>query len=798
MTVELNTLAPKKWVADYSGVTPTIDVDDDVLVGDFAIDNSTTPYYVWQCMDNTSGAPVWIRVNVDWLYSVTGLRAPSDYSISYSAATRQFTVVNSGTTVSVNGVVTVPADETTAAHADTTAQYWAVYASGATTLTITTTPSIDTQAIVGRIYYNTDQGAAKAIEFEERHSQEFSGKLHESLHQTVGARIVTSPLGCAMADYILDNSTNDASIEFSLAAGEMYDEDIEHAITALASGAYTIGYRAGLDSADRMDWDDSATSPFKMSGTYLDYNELNSGTWGQTELTSNDRVNYFVFAWTRSDNTRDIVIFQGQQVHSSLEAAQGEEPGDLQLPSYLAPEQVPLFRVTFRCRVNYTGTTGNCRIEAVTDFRGTISGAQVVSGNTVDHQSLSNRDAIGAHPATAVSVDAAAFALNLSTADINPQLAFATLDAKRLDNFLLTAATELTIAAGAITVTTGNHTVDTESDDAADDLATISGGVSGHVYMLTPANAARVVTIKHGTGNILCSSGADVVLVSAVFLWYDGTSYRMIGDGGGGGGGGYPADGRLTLESGVPVSSTDQTAKTSVYYTPYIGNQIALYDGSSAWTTFTFTELTQSLAMWTADKNYDMFVYDNSGTVTLTFLVWTNDTTRATALVRQDGVLVLAGTTTHRYVGTIRTTGSTGQCEDSKQKRLVWNMYNRKSRLIYALNDTYHSYTTGTWRRYYNDDSTKVEWVMGLQEELLDLACMAGCSQGGGKFGMVVNTANYDPDAIREINISDGWEDTHMLHSFMPDLGYGYALVVHLGSSGDSFYNGKMQGAFRS
>ena len=37
--------------------------------------------------------------------------------------------------------------------------------------------------------------------------------------------------------------------------------------------------------------------------------------------------------------------------------------------------------------------------------------------------------------------------------------------------------------------------------------------------------------------------------------------------------------GRLTLESGVPVPSTDQTAKTTIYYTPYIHNSIQLWDG---------------------------------------------------------------------------------------------------------------------------------------------------------------------------------------------------------------------------
>ena len=75
-------------------------------------------------------------------------------------------------------------------------------------------------------------------------------------------------------------------------------------------------------------------------------------------------------------------------------------------------------------------------------------------------------------------------------------------------------------------------------------------------------------------------------------------------------------EGRLTLESGVAVSTTNQTAKTTVYFTPYIGTNISLYDGSD-WDIFTFGELSLSISGYTADTNYDIFVYDNSGTLTL-------------------------------------------------------------------------------------------------------------------------------------------------------------------------------------
>ena len=47
--------------------------------------------------------------------------------------------------------------------------------------------------------------------------------------------------------------------------------------------------------------------------------------------------------------------------------------------------------------------------------------------------------------------------------------------------------TELTIAAGVITRTRSNHTVDTQGDDATDDLDTINGGVEGDILLLRAA-----------------------------------------------------------------------------------------------------------------------------------------------------------------------------------------------------------------------------------------------------------------------------------------------------------------------
>jgi hypothetical protein len=62
MPVELNTLSPKKFPSNYSGIRPTLDSSNGVRVGDYAIDTSTTPNIVWYCESNTIGSQLWTRV----------------------------------------------------------------------------------------------------------------------------------------------------------------------------------------------------------------------------------------------------------------------------------------------------------------------------------------------------------------------------------------------------------------------------------------------------------------------------------------------------------------------------------------------------------------------------------------------------------------------------------------------------------------------------------------------------------------------------------------------------------------
>lgn len=197
-----------------------------------------------------------------------------------------------------------------------------------------------------------------------------------------------------------------------------------------------------------------------------------------------------------------------------------------------------------------------------------------------------------------------------------------------------------------------------------------------------------------------------------------------------------PPDGRLTLTTGVPVTVTEVTAATTVYYTPYGGgNEIDLFDGSQ-WVTYAFTELSIAVPATTSTL-YDVFAYANAGVVTLELTAWTNDTTRATALTTQNGVLVKTGALTRRYLGSFRTTGVSGQTEDSLTKRYVWNYYHRVRRELRRIETTDSwTYTLLAYQQANASAANQVDVVIGVAEVLLSLQVVGISSNDTGGAGL--------------------------------------------------------------
>jgi len=248
-------------------------------------------------------------------------------------------------------------------------------------------------------------------------------------------------------------------------------------------------------------------------------------------------------------------------------------------------------------------------------------------------------------------------------------------------------------------------------------------------------------------------------------------------------------DGRLTLTTGTPVTTSDVTAATSLYFTPYKGNHIALYnDDFSEWRFYEFDEVSYSLSGKAADTNYDVFLYDDAGTLTQELVAWSDATTRATALAVQDGVYVKSSEPAKRYLGTFRTTSTTGQCEDSGGKRYCWNYYNRVNKRLHEYDETQHTYSTGTWRAWNNDSTIRVELVVGIVEDAI-LLNISGDIDTANDSDVAGIGLGYDTSTTRLSNsITFNNYNNQLVRgssSFVHqiELGYHYYQAVEIGSS---------------
>lgn len=168
-----------------------------------------------------------------------------------------------------------------------------------------------------------------------------------------------------------------------------------------------------------------------------------------------------------------------------------------------------------------------------------------------------------------------------------------------------------------------------------------------------------------------------------------------------------PPQGRLTLTSATPILASDVVSATAVYYTPYVGNLVPIYNGATMVPT-EFAELTLTLsASHALNTIYDVFVFSNSGVLTLaTGPAWSVSTAGSgargtgastTQLTRIKGLHVNAvsmtgrnGATTYSiganlatYLGSIFIDGTAGQitCHTAwgkARKWGVWNAHNRR------------------------------------------------------------------------------------------------------------------------
>lgn len=371
----------------------------------------------------------------------------------------------------------------------------------------------------------------------------------------------------------------------------------------------------------------------------------------------------------------------------------------------------------------------------------------------------------------------------------------------------------------------------TENDTTARKALSIQSGLgSGNDYSIyeTGDGSSNVATVTEQIGGTVIGTKTAAVQafpIPAAFTIIQSANPLVS------------PQGRLTLVSGTPVPATDVVSATTVYWTPYTGNLVPIWDGSN-FVCLPFSEIAVSLtSSLGANAIVDVFAINNSGTVAVGFSpAWANSGAGTgsrgsgagtTQLTRQNGILtntvpitLINGATSYNsisankatYLGSLSGDSIAGQVScllsfGQNRKWGVWNAYNRKRLLLQAGDPTATwSYLTGTWRPSNGSAANNIQAFTGLPEETARIvftqaqgpnaARVVDAPNGGligiglnstaapsGRLGKTVNIASANfttigTDSIASLNVA-------------PQLGISqvYCLEMSLASS-QSYFNG--------
>jgi len=283
--------------------------------------------------------------------------------------------------------------------------------------------------------------------------------------------------------------------------------------------------------------------------------------------------------------------------------------------------------------------------------------------------------------------------------------------------------------------------------------------------------------------------------------------------------------GRITLTSATPVLTSGVSGAGTVYYALYTGNLVPVTTNGTGFKPRPFTQLSNVLADSSTGKagpaaaannsNYDLFIWDDNGTLRLTRgPAWTSDTGRGTGagtteLTRVAGLFLNAVAITNgppqnrgTYVGTIRTNGSaqvdvafgaTAASGGSAGTLGLWNAFNRVPVAAYALEsaDTW-TYATGSFRPYNNSTGNRVSLIRGLDEAAVaaDFTGVVSVSSGTISPGVAIgldSTSAATGIYRREVGLTIANARTAQFRGPV-GLGYHFLQALEYGGTNATFY----------
>lgn len=295
----------------------------------------------------------------------------------------------------------------------------------------------------------------------------------------------------------------------------------------------------------------------------------------------------------------------------------------------------------------------------------------------------------------------------------------------------------------------------------------------------------------------------------------------------------FSPQGRLTLSTGVPVLTSTVSGATTVYYTPYIGQLVPIYDGTRFIPTDTGGELSQTTTDTTKSPAaagaltcYDMFVWSDSGTIRCTRGPAWVATTSGTAIVSvaspgvvtwtahglHEGSPVVftgAGLPTGITAGTVYYVSRSPNTNDFKISTSLANAYAGTSVNTSGSSTGTQTATNGDTVRGSGSGTSELQYTNGILTNAQDIT--NGPVAGKGTYvGTIRTNASSQVDFIFGASASGGtaaslnlWNMYHRLQilTTVTDSGSSYTYSsssrrVARASSGNavSFINGRAEG----
>lgn len=306
------------------------------------------------------------------------------------------------------------------------------------------------------------------------------------------------------------------------------------------------------------------------------------------------------------------------------------------------------------------------------------------------------------------------------------------------------------------------------SENTGATTVSVSGGSAISIVQDTATGPAALGTGQIGPQN-------------TPMITYDATNveFHLVNPSASSGSGGTSAglqapQGYLNLvgaaSGSVIQGTTDVVAATTVYYSPYVGNQLPIWNGSS----FTLTTFTELIAILTSSGSVssviqDECVFSNNGVPTLvTGPAWSSAVAGSSSrgagagtaqITRLNGIWVNAnqivgynGSSSYTipasqctYVGSISIDSAAGQVSayrtyGQSRKFGVWNAYNRVPIVVQEGDPTASwTYDTNTVRPANNNTANSITTFVGLPEEIISvtesqLVQVIGTTTGGGGY----------------------------------------------------------------